>query len=135
MRLFFKEIKLNSTFLIYHALMLKKKYNLNHVYALFCYKQYFFTTQPQCCLIFLWVELQVLFRCCLIHINTIMQKHFLCLLYLCPCLNLGLYMSHLCDLLFIFISIFIIINRIISWAETHLFFGLCFRIYPVIFGW
>ena len=53
----------------------------------------------------------MLLRCCLIHISIIILRHFLYLLYLCPCLDLGLFMSYLCDLFFIFIFIFIMINR------------------------
>ena len=40
-----------------------------------------------------------------------MLRHFLYLLYLSLCLELGLFMSYLCDLFFIFIFIFIMINR------------------------
>ena len=40
-----------------------------------------------------------------------MLIRFLYLLYLCLCLELGLFMSNLCDLFFIFIFIFIMINR------------------------
>ena len=53
------------------------------------------STQPQCCLIFAWIELQMLLRCCLIHISFIILRHFLYLLYLYPCLDLGLFMSYL----------------------------------------
>ena len=38
-----------------------------------------FSTQPQSCLTFSWIELQMLLRCCLIHINTIILWHFSCL--------------------------------------------------------
>ena len=86
----------------------------------FFYKQHFFSTQPQSCLTLSWIELQMLLRCCLIHISIIMLGHFLYLLYLCPCLDLcrflDLFMSYLYDLLFIFI--FIIINRI-SYEYRH----------------
>ena len=53
----------------------------------------------------------MLFRCCLIHIGIIILRHFLYLLYLRLCLELGLFMSDLCDLFFILIFIFIMINR------------------------
>ena len=90
----------------------------------FLYKQRFF--QPQCYLTFLWIELQMLLRCCLKNISIIILRHFLYLFYLRFCLDLGLcvVMSYLCGLIFIFISIFIMINRIISWKQTHLFFLL-----------
>ena len=95
----------------------------------FFYKPRFFSTQPQCCLTFLWIELQMLLRCCPIHINIIIMWHFLYLLYLYLFLNLGLFISHLCDLFLILIFIFITINRVISWIQTHLFFCLFFRMY------
>ena len=41
------------------------------------YKQRFFSTQPQCCLTFLQTELQMLLRCCLIHITIIIMRHSL----------------------------------------------------------
>ena len=40
--------------------------------------------------------------------------------------------SYLCNLFFIFISIFIMINCVISWIHIHLFFCLLFRISPFI---
>ena len=60
----------------------------------------------------------MLFQGCLIHI-TITLGHFLYLLYLCPCLDLGLFMLYLCDAFFIFIFIFIMINHVISRIQTH----------------
>ena len=60
---------------------------------------------------FSWIELLMLLRCCLLHIGIIMLRHFLYLIYLCPCLELGRFMSYLCDIFFIFIFIFIMINR------------------------
>ena len=53
--------------------------------------------QPQCCLTFSWIELQMLLRCCLIRISIIVLRHFWYSLYLCPCLDQGLFMSYLCD--------------------------------------
>ena len=86
---------------------------------------------PQCCLIFSWIELEMLLRCCIIHISIILRR-FLYLLYLRKCQDLGLFVSYLFSF-FIFIFIFIMINRIISWIQIHLFLGLYFRICPVIF--
>ena len=60
----------------------------------------------------------------LIHVSMIIVRHFLYLLYLYPCLNLGLFMLYVCDLFFIFILIFIMINRTISRIQTYLFFCL-----------
>ena len=83
--------------------------------------------------LFSWIKLQMLLRCCLIHVTFIIVRHFLYLLYFCSCLDLGLFMSHLCHLFFIFI--FIMIDHIISRMQTHLCFCLFSRICPVIFGW
>ena len=44
-------------------------------------------------------------------------------------------MPYLCDMFFIFISIFIMINRIISWKQTHLFICLFFKTCSIIFTW
>ena len=108
----------------------------------FFYKQRFFSTLPQCCLAFSWIELQMLLRYCLIHISCwlihitiIILEHFLYLFYLNPCLDLCLFRPYLCYLFFIFIFIFIIINRIIWLKQTQLFFCLFFRIFSFIFGW
>ena len=68
-------------------------YDENNLIARFLYKSSAFSR----------IELQMLLRCCLIHISSIKLWHFLCLLYL----GLGLFMSYLCDLFFIFILIFI----------------------------
>ena len=90
-----------------------------------------FSTQPQCYLTFSWTDLQALLRCYLIHVSIIMLRHFWYLLYLCSCLDLGLFMSFMCDLLltFIFVSLWLI-NRIISWKHP-LFF--CFLEYVLLF--
>ena len=92
------------------------------IYKLLC-KQGFFSTHRQCCLTFSWIELQMLLRCCL-YIIIIILRHILYLVYLCPCLGLNVFMSYLCDLFFIISIIFIMINSIISWIPTHLFFCL-----------
>ena len=63
----------------------------------FFYKQCFFSIQPQCCFTFSWTKLQMLLRCCLIDITIIIVRHILYLLYLCPCLDLGQFISFLCD--------------------------------------
>ena len=84
----------------------KRKYTLFYKQRFF----FFFSIQPQCCLTFSLIKSQVLLRCCLIPLSIIILRYLLYLLYLCPGLDLGLFMSHLCDLFFIFIFIFIIIN-------------------------
>ena len=68
----------------------------------------------------------------LIHISIIILRDFFYLLYMCPCLDQGLFMSYVCDLFFIFIFIFIMINQIILWINTRLLFCLFFRICPII---
>ena len=62
----------------------------------------------------------MLFRCFLIHINIIILGHILYLVYLT--LDLGLFMSYLCDLFFISSLIFIPINYILLLKETQLIF-------------
>ena len=84
----------------------------------FFYKQRFFSTQPQRCLTLSWIKLRMLLRCCLIHKSIIILRHSLYLLYFCTFLDLVLFMSDLCDLFFIFIVIFTMINHIISWIQT-----------------
>lgn len=56
--------------------------------------------------------LQILLRCCFIHIAIIIFRHILYLVYLNPCLVLGLFMAYQCDLFFIFGLIFIVINHL-----------------------
>ena len=40
------------------------------------YKQSYFSTQSKCWLTFLWIKLQMLLRCCLIHIIIIILRPF-----------------------------------------------------------
>ena len=85
----------------------------------FFYKQHFFSTQCQSCLNFSWIELQMLLRCCLIPVNIIIMRHILYLVYMRP--FLGLFMSYLWDLFFIFSLNFIVINYITSFKQKYLF--------------
>ena len=78
----------------------------------FFYKQRFFSAQPQCCLIFSWIELQMLLRCCIMHITIIILKYILYLEYLFWCLGLALFMLYICDLFFNFILGFLVINHV-----------------------
>ena len=105
--------------------------NIIRIHAFF-YKQRFFSTQLQCYLTFSWIELQMLLRCCLIYMSIIILRNFLYLLFLCPFLGLGLFMS---CLVLNLIFIFIMINVIISSMQTLLLFCLFFRICPIVFGW
>ena len=86
-------------------------------YTLFLNKQRFFSPQFQCCFTFSRIELQMLLRCCLIHITIIILRHILYLVYLrlCP------FLLCLCDLFFISSLNFIAINHITSLKQTHLF--------------
>ena len=63
----------------------------------------------------------MLLRCCLININIIILRLILHLEYLWPCPGLGLFMSYLYNLFFIFSLIFIVINHITSFKQTYLF--------------
>ena len=63
----------------------------------------------------------------LIHITIMILRLILYLVYLYPCLGLGLFMSYLCDLFSIFSLIFIVINHITSFKQTHLFFVHFFK--------
>ena len=60
-------------------------------------------------------------RCCLIHINIIILRQILYLVYLHPCSGLGLFMSYLWILFFASFLIFVAINHITSFKQMHLF--------------
>ena len=66
----------------------------------------------------------MLLRCCLISITFIILRHILYLVYLCPCLALGLFMLYLCDQFFMFSLIFIVINHISSLKQRHDYFWI-----------
>ena len=63
---------------------------------------FFFSTQPQCCLTFSWIEVQMLLKYCLIYITIIILKYIWYLVDLYPCLILDLFMSYLYHLFFVF---------------------------------
>ena len=87
--------------------------NLIHL-NFFFYKQRFFSTQPLCYLTFSSIELQMLLRCCLIHISIIILRHFLYLLIFVH-VQTQVYLYRIYVIFFfIFIFIFIMINHIIS---------------------
>ena len=73
----------------------------------------------------------MLLRCFLIQITIILMRYILCLVYLCTCLGLGLFMSYLCDLFFILSLNFISISYITSLKQKQLFFYL-FLEYPLL---
>ena len=66
-------------------------------------------------------------------ITMIILRHISYLVYLSPCLGLGLFMSYLCDVFFIFSLIFVIINHGDS-LNRRIRFLCVFRIFPIIFG-
>ena len=98
-----------------------KSHKASHINVF--YKRRFSSNQPQCCLTFSWIELQMLLRSCLTHITIIIPRHILYLIYLCPCLDLDLFKSYLCNLFFNFRLIFIVVNHVISLKQTHLLFA------------
>ena len=68
----------------------------------------FFKSAPGPPNFFSWIELQGLFRFCLIHRTIIILRHILYFVYMCPCLGLDryiyiyIYISNLRDLFFNF---------------------------------
>ena len=86
-------------------------------------KTILFLSHPQHCLIFPRIQLQMLLRCCLLHITIIILIHILYLVYICTYLRLVLFILYLCDPFLIFSLIFILINHIISLKQTNLFFA------------
>ena len=105
-------------------------WNLIYIHA-FLYKQRFFSSQPQYCLTFSWIELQMLLMCCLIHMTIIILRHFLYFLYWSPCLNPDLFMSYLWDLFVFFVIISIIINK--SHEYRHICSFAYFLEYALLF--
>ena len=75
-----------------------------------------------------------LLRCCLIHISIIIVRHFLYLLYLCPWLDLGLFMSYLCDLFFSFSSSFSLWLIVRSHEYRHICSLVYFSEYVQLFS-
>ena len=61
------------------------------------------------------------------------MQFILSILY--PCLCLGLFMSYLCDLFFIFGLSFTVINHTASFRQPDLCFCTFFRMFPKILGW
>ena len=91
------------------------------VYTLFLWAT-FFSTQLLCFFIFSRIEFQMLLRSFLIHITIIILRPILHLVYLRPCLGLGVFMSYLCILFLFFSLIFIVINHITSLNQMYLIF-------------
>ena len=76
----------------------------------------------------------MLLRCCLIHTTINILRYILYLVYLCPCLGPGPFMSCICDSFFIFSFIFIVINNITSLKQTH-FYVLEYSSYSWMIPW
>ena len=53
------------------------KVSSSYIVHAFLYKQRFCSTQPQCCLTFSWIDLQMLLSCCLIHISIIILRYLI----------------------------------------------------------
>ena len=85
----------------------------------------------KCCITFSWIELQILLSCCLININIVILRYFSYLVCLCPSVSRpsSIYVVSVSST-FHFHLHFIIIKRVISWIQTHLFF---LKICPIIF--
>ena len=69
----------------------------------FFYKQCFSSIEPQCCLTFSWIELQMLPMCCLLHIykHHYTERHISYSVYFGPRVGLGLF---ICCILVIYFS-------------------------------
>ena len=91
-----------------------------------------FSTQPQCWLTFHDLSL----TCCLrveVQEGINILRYFLFLLYLCPCVDLGLFllarrfMSYICDLFFI-----LLVNRYIALlADKIKRHHICLKLWPL----
>ena len=102
----------------------------------FFYKKRHISTQLQCCLTFSWIELQMLPRCCFIYITIIKLRYILYLVYLCPCLGLGQFVSYLCDLFFFYFQPHFQCYWSHNVTKANSFvFCTFFRMSTIIFGW
>ena len=99
----------------------------------FFYKQRFSSTQPQCCLNFSWIELQMLLRCCLIHIGITILRYVIFATIVSLSRRRSTYVVSIWSI-FHFIFILIMINHIILWIQAHLLCGVFCRICRIIFG-
>ena len=106
-----------------------KLYKCNQIAQRTTNKQRFFSTQPQCCLTFSWIDLQMSLMCCLLHETIIILRCISYLVYLCPFVGIGL--LYICDLFFIFSIIFIVINHTTSFKQTYLFYVIFLEYLPL----
>ena len=64
--------------------------------------------------------------------NRIITLRHLYLLYLCPCLDLGLFLLHVSDLYLVSIFVFTTNTFIIWWMQTWMFVCLFSRVRPIV---
>ena len=104
-------------------------------YTLVLISNAFFLAQPQSCLTFSWIEVQILLRCCLIDKIFIMLRHFLYLLYLCLCLDLNFfYVVSMWSVFHIHLHFHHDYSYNLMNTDTNIIL-LIFRVCPIIFGW
>ena len=96
--------------------------------TLFYTSNAFFSTQPLVLLNFLWAELQILLRCCFIRLSIHHNDILFTFNIIVSILGLGLFLSYLCDLFFIFIFISTLYNHCLKSAQNMEFFLV--RIFP-----
>ena len=93
-------------------------YFINSLHDLFYKQRVFFNSAPVLLNFFMNWASNVAWMYAYNHHYTETHLH---LVYLCPCLRLGLFVSYLCALFFIFSLIFSLINHITLLKQTHLF--------------
>ena len=86
----------------------------------FFHKQRFFSIQPQYCLTCSWIELQMFLRCCLMHKTRL----FIFTIFGPVSRPRSTYVVSMWSYFHFFAFIFIMINRTVSWIQTHLFYCL-----------
>ena len=53
-----------------------------------------FSTQRQCCLAFLWIEFQMLLKCCLIHKTSVIRLYFIFSIFVSVSRSMSIYIVH-----------------------------------------
>ena len=95
-----------------HQLLEKTSRVTNKIHTFFISNSFF--NSASVLLTFSWIDLQMLLRCCLIHISIIILRQLF--IYYMPRPRT---ISCLCDLFFILIIIFTMINHVISLIQTQ----------------
>lgn len=83
------------------------------------YRQNIFSTQGHCCSTFQWIEPHSLLKCCLLHVNMILLRHYIF------CIT-----SRSIDYIIYFLLsffFFITSDHIISLKQTHAFADIVFK--------